>query len=291
MTLLALVRTPVLILMVFMLPACATVQNTLAQDLAWERWKKCDHFANIRLKEIRPDGQIWVFYSDVPSDVPAWQECLRKAAEEQAKKRGVAVAAPPPAATAPPVETATGSSVTKPAVHFPAWKVGDEWAFRWESPRGAGTFAWTVDRTEVVEGTSYYVVKSGTRREIYWRGADLAYYMDKVDGETEVRWTRITGTPIPWPLTEGKTWEFSVTREMPKERRTEERVYKCGVEREESLTVPAGTFAALPVRCVEQRSGRLQEVWWAPAVNQWVRERTQFSYGVRERELIEFRLR
>jgi hypothetical protein len=171
------------------------------------------------------------------------------------------------------------------------WKLGDEWAFRWDSPRGRGTYVWVVDRIEVVDGTPYYVVKSGTERESYWRQADLAYYMDMVGGGVEIRWMRTSGAEIRWPLEPGKTWEFSVLREDPKARRTADLVYRCRVDGEESLVVPAGTFSTLPVRCVEQRSGWFYERWWAPAVRHWVRERTQFSYGIREREMIGFRLR
>src|SRR5262249_7608705 len=28
----------------------------------------------------------------------------------------------------------------------PVWMIGDRWAFRWESPRGSGTFVWAVNR-------------------------------------------------------------------------------------------------------------------------------------------------
>src|SRR5260370_27594290 len=70
---------------------CASAGNTLAQELAWQRWEKCKHFRTITLKEIKTDGQIWVWTQYGP-DFSAWKECERKAGEEQA--RGVAVSGP-----------------------------------------------------------------------------------------------------------------------------------------------------------------------------------------------------
>ena len=39
---------------------CATMANTPAQDLAWERWRACDHFSTISLERIEPDGRLIV---------------------------------------------------------------------------------------------------------------------------------------------------------------------------------------------------------------------------------------
>ena len=44
------------------LAACASMGNTLAQDLAWERWEKC-RVGGIVLSHITPDGRIWVTYT------------------------------------------------------------------------------------------------------------------------------------------------------------------------------------------------------------------------------------
>ncbi len=55
----------------------------------------------------------------------------------------------------------------------PVWTLGDEWTYRWESPRGKGTYVWSVDREEIVDGIEHYVIRSG-QREIYYRKSDLA---------------------------------------------------------------------------------------------------------------------
>jgi hypothetical protein len=55
---------------------CAGLQNTSAQDAAWARWKKCDRFPTVRLKDIKPNGDVWVWTS-YGQDLAAWRECDR----------------------------------------------------------------------------------------------------------------------------------------------------------------------------------------------------------------------
>jgi hypothetical protein len=184
------------------------------------------------------------------------------------------------------------SQVSSGQVDAPVLVVGDEWAFRWESPLGKGTFVWTVAREEAVEGVEYYVLRSDREREVYWRKADLAYRMDKVRGAVEaqslppvVRYT--------WPFVVGKTWDQRFATERPLDRQKWETTQKCEVEREEMTTVPAGMFRTLKVVCRTARAATnpiLSERWYAPAVKCWVRERVKFSYGIQERELTSFKL-
>jgi hypothetical protein len=84
------------------LAGCAAMQNTLAQELAWERWRQCNHFRGINLKDIKPDGQIWVWVSD-GGEQAAWRACDSAARAEQAKgarasipQSSLAVASPAP---------------------------------------------------------------------------------------------------------------------------------------------------------------------------------------------------
>src|SRR5437867_10221916 len=47
-----------------LLGGCASARNTLAQDLAFERWEKCrDQAQGINLQRITADGQLWVIYT------------------------------------------------------------------------------------------------------------------------------------------------------------------------------------------------------------------------------------
>jgi predicted aspartyl protease len=172
----------------------------------------------------------------------------------------------------------------------PLWKPGYEWSYRWHSPQGSGTFVWSVDREDVVDGIPVYVIKAG-QRETFYRRSDLALYMERSQGVTETRWV----PPVirySWPFTPGKTWEQTYTRERPLDRQTEVRTLECrSADREEQLTVPAGTFTSLRVTCRLMPAGSLShEFWHSPEVRHWVRERTHFSYGVRERELTSYKV-
>src|SRR5262249_26469859 len=157
-----------------LLVGCGQARNTLAQDLAWERWQQCKGSA-VQLKEIRPDGRIWVTYSSYDGYREV-DTCLRRAAKEQAAKHNI-----PPSAVAN-VFFGMAEELGPEAWGAPVWKKGYEWAYRWESPRGKGTFVWSVDRQETIGGTDYYVINAGNE-ETYWRKSDLAYYMYKVEGE------------------------------------------------------------------------------------------------------------
>jgi hypothetical protein len=261
------------------LAGCAATQNTLAQDLAWERWKACEpkFTPHVTLAYIRLDGQVYVNYR-TGTELAAVGECLKAAGLEQAKRGPVAV---------PEVVGLAGS----PNAQAPNIKPGSEWAYRYESPQGKGTFVWTFDREEVREGAVYYVVKTGSR-EIYFRKPDLATFLDIVNGETETRrWPPVAY--LKWPLQVGTEWEQTYTLERPKQRQTEEITISCKIEGEESIIVAAGSFNTFKSVCRNKRTGKTTlEIWYSPQVGSFVREVTPLSTGgVRERELIQYRLR
>ena len=64
------------------------------------------------------------------------------------------------------------------------------------------------------------------------------------------------------------------------------------VDAEETVAVPAGTFRALKIVWRNRNTNAvLYEVWYVPAVKQWVKLREVLSNGVRERELESFKLK
>jgi hypothetical protein len=63
--------------------ACASLKNTPAQDQAWERWQQCKHFPNITLKEIRANGEVWVFTGDGSHNLGPWRTCMQDALAAQ----------------------------------------------------------------------------------------------------------------------------------------------------------------------------------------------------------------
>ena len=172
----------------------------------------------------------------------------------------------------------------------PVWKQGDEWAYRYESAAGSGTYVWSVDREAAIDGVPHYVVKAGTR-EIFYRKPDFALTRETVDGAVVYK-----STPprlhYVWPMNVGQTWEQTVLEERPVARQTSERVDTVTIEAEEIVTVPAGTFKTLKVVCRNKKTGATRyEAWYSADLRQVVKLRENLDTGLRVRELIAFKLR
>lgn len=275
------------VLAVALLAGCASMQNTLTQDLAYERWDMCKaRFPDAQLNRVEPDGRLWFTYTS-PSAASGVQACLREAAIEQGKRRAASVG---PVGVAP-APTAVPEVVTTGALRIPVWQVGEEWAFRYDTPQEAGTFAWSVDRRENIAGVDHYVVKAGTR-EIFFRVSDGAVMEERISGDVVERYVP-AWEMISWPLSVGKTWKTKHTIEYPVTRQTRDRALACSAETEETVTVPAGTFRAIRITCNNERTGALAyRIWYSPQIKQMVREETRLSVGgTRTRELIAFKLK
>jgi hypothetical protein len=76
-----------LVLGVLTAAGCATAHNSPAQDLAWERWKACDHFVTITLERIDLDGRVVVRGNE--HEAAPFTTCVHEAAAGQVR-RGVA---------------------------------------------------------------------------------------------------------------------------------------------------------------------------------------------------------
>ena len=70
---------------------CASMGNSPAQELAWERWRACDRFSTISLERIEMDGRLIVTGQEM--EAAAFTTCVRESAATQARQ-GVAAAAP-----------------------------------------------------------------------------------------------------------------------------------------------------------------------------------------------------
>lgn len=283
-------RVALVVLAIAFQQACARTGNTLAQDLAWDRWQKCSSVGGVRLTRIDPDGQVWVEYSNGGAQVTAWKECMQKAAAEQAARRVVAAPPPAPGAPAPREAAKQQAAVQASSLASPGWNVGDEWAYRYESPTGTGTYVWSVDREEAIDGVRHYVIKTGTR-EIFYRKSDLATTKETVDGSVVLLVTP-SRLQYVWRLEVGKTWEQAFREERPVARQTTERVDVVTVEAEETVTVPAGTFKTLKIVYRVKGTGAMRyEAWYAPELRQLVQLRERLESGLRTRELIAYKLR
>ena len=268
--------------LVLTVAGCASMSNTLAQDLAWERWQQCKHISGISLKEIQSDGTIWVYYNQ---GLSAWQECDRQAAQEQGARRAASSTPSPPPRTVP-------AGTPQGPIPLPVWKVGNEWAYRYEMPSGTGTFVWTVDRIEKLNGDSYYVIKTGTRN-IFYRTSDLAAAQETLNGEIVRQYTPPNWRLLAFPLATGSSWEMTFQDSQPVARTTEDILRSCAAEAEETVTVPAGTFPTIRISCKNLRNGeRVVTVWYSRDVTQFVREDGFVTGGgKRLRELLSYRLR
>src|SRR5262245_50394423 len=61
--------------------SCAALQNTPAQDAAWDRWSAChSQVTGTDLDTIRTDGRISYWYVG-PGDDQAMLECLRRTSQ------------------------------------------------------------------------------------------------------------------------------------------------------------------------------------------------------------------
>ena len=64
---------------------CLTGAETFEQDLAYQRWKRCDTFANISLQRIDTDGRVIVTGREF--EQYPFLNCMAEQAREQQKSK------------------------------------------------------------------------------------------------------------------------------------------------------------------------------------------------------------
>jgi len=281
---------PLVVGLSLILTACGTTAgNTLAQDLAYDRYRSCQYVTNnIFLDRIDADGGVHIHMVNGTAGYQEWRECMTKAAQDQAATRTAAV---PPAST-----TAGGTPPPSPAlaplpdsILAPAWMPGEEWAYRWESPSGSGTYIASVTRRESVDGVEHVVVKEGSR-ELYYRALDGVLTLQKTSGEISRRYAPGWET-VSFPLSIGKRWETRYTDEVVSDRTTTEIARACVAETHETIAVAAGTFATVEILCKNARTDQVvYRLWYAPVVKQMVRRIWHVSGGLDKRELIAYKV-
>src|SRR5262249_55417305 len=128
------------------------------------------------------------------------------------------------------------------SVAQPVWKAGDEWAYRYDGAAGSGTFVWRVDRTENLGGVPHYVVTAGARA-ICYRVDELGFTRETLDGKISREISPSTWRVAAFPLRVGGSWTMKYVERRPAEQETESVERRCAAEGQETVTVPAGTFA------------------------------------------------
>jgi hypothetical protein len=236
----------------------------------------------MRFEFDRFDRLLWLYRETASqSDRDAFSRCYAESVQQFT--RAAAAAAP---------STPAGQQVSQgPAIEAPALRPGYEWTYRWESPRGSGTFVWELNRIETtLDDVDCYVVRSG-RREILWRKTDLASVLERVGQVTELKYVppRLN---ITWPLRVGNSWEQLLVRERPQERQTTSLYRSWRVESFEQVKVPAGTFGAFKITSRDKWADTLVvEAWYAAEVRNVVRTIDHTTSGGAEtRVLTSFKL-
>jgi hypothetical protein len=255
-------------------------------------WGECKNTQELRtstvvVNRVDPDGRYWSNTTVGPFEMewPRVQACMN----EQFRAHPYLDWLKARQASGQPQASAAPAATVGPAP-VPAWSVGDEWQYAYQGPAESGSYVWSVNRVEALDGVSHYVVKSGTR-EIFYRVSDLAVTTERVDGVI-VLLERPPRLIYAWPLEAGKSWVQHHRQERPVERQAIERDSAWTVATQETVTVVAGTFRTFKIEWRNMNSRALfQELWYAPDVKQLVKLREFLTSGVRERELIAFKLK
>jgi hypothetical protein len=271
-------------LWVLVLSVCVVscAENNLQQTRAWDAYEACKASGrvptNVQIDRVEPDGRWWFRAQEGSYGTQQLNGCMQT--ELALWKPSGALSSQVVSSPRP------GDALSKP----PVWKLGDEWAFRYQSASTNGTYVWSVDRAEPVDGVLNYVVKTGNG-EIFYRESDLAATREMVDGVVVMKNTPPRFQYV-WPMFVGQTWEQTVVEEWPVERHMIEHVDSVIVESEETITVPAGTFKAVRIVYRNKKTGAIRyEAWYVPELRHVVRLRENLTSGPRVRELIAFRLR
>jgi hypothetical protein len=96
---------------------------------------------------------------------------------------------------------------------------------------------------------------------------------------------------LSWPLEPGKEWNNTYILERPEEKSSQKFDLRMIVASVEEIKVPAGTFEAFKTEVYSNFNGKLlSEHWYSPKVRWLVRSKTYLIGGVREEELISYKI-
>jgi hypothetical protein len=280
--------TSFLSVMIGSLFGCGTFHTTLAQDRVWAAEQVCKaEVPGFRVTQVVPDGRYgWLV--DEAGKATRAQQCMDRELRNWRGDQRPSDKAMPPATAATTGVAAVAVTSSKEA-NAPVWKVGDEWAYRYDGATASGTYVWSVVRSEVMDDFECYVIKTG-EREIFWRKRDLATVRELVSGVV-VRRDAPPRMHYQWPLVVGNKWQQDLTSENWRDKQTSSRSFSWEVVGAEDVTVPAGTFKTLKIVSRNVRTNRPSyEMWYAPEVKQWVKIHEWLESGERTREMIAYKL-
>jgi hypothetical protein len=171
----------------------------------------------------------------------------------------------------------------------PEWKVGYEWRYAWKRPGRSGTYTNEVIREDIFEGIPAFVVRSGKNEDFYAK--DVLGMFARTTGGKVIFKRDKPRQNLSWPLEVGKEWRNSYLRENIQEKSSQTFDYRMVAAKIEEVKVPAGTFEAFKVEVYVYHSGNLYaEYWYSPKVKWLVKEREYLRDGLREEELMSFKV-
>ena len=187
-------------------------------------------------------------------------------------------------------ETAGGPTSPAPPREWrtPRWAAGDEWRMRWRSATGSGSYVRRVEGEETVDAVAHYVVSTGTQR-VYYMRANLGWHFEKAGDEIVVR--RTPPDAYDWPLRVGKRWERSYRHENVRTGRSLDVHRTCTVAGTPTITVPAGTFEALHIVCLDREGRIVSETWYSDVAKYPVQQREATAQGSIVTELVAYSVR
>lgn len=195
----------------------------------------------------------------------------------------------------PVKDKASLKSETQPTVgagakaERPEWKVGYEWRYAWKGPTGSGTLTHAIIRENTYEGVPVWVIRAGRNENSYAKNV-LGLLATMSGGKLITK----RNTPyqfFSWPLEVGKEWSNAYVLERVEEKSSQTVDLRMVVANLEEIKVPAGTFEAFKIEAHNNFTGTLHsENWYSPKVKWFVKSKTYLTNGVREEDLVSFKV-
>jgi hypothetical protein len=189
-------------------------------------------------------------------------------------------------------ETATQSTANKLTTSKfdrPEWKPGYQWRYAWKSPGRNGTLTREIVREETFGDVAAYVMRVGKNESFYTKEV-IGLLGTRAGGKITLR-RDAPYQPLSWPLQVGREWKNSYILERLEEKSSQRYDHRILVSKVETVQVPAGTHEALKIEVYDAYSGSLlNEYWYSPQVKWFVRTKTYEQNGVREEELLSYKI-
>jgi len=171
----------------------------------------------------------------------------------------------------------------------PEWKIGDRWRYAVREPGRRAVLMREVVGEEPFEGMPVYVMRVGQSESLYSREV-LGVVATRAKGELTIKRTAPYQL-LSWPMGVKKEWRVSFNQENVQQKSSHTFDNVVTVPRVEEVKTPAGTFPAFKIEVFGFQNGGLsEEYWYAPEVRWFAKTRIYLLNGVREEELMNFRL-